>query len=58
MSPTTMNFQFFFSTAMTLKITVGQVHQNLISSLFCPNYISLIGKNPTIGSQDIVQTRK
>ena len=30
-----------------------------MSSLLCPNYISLkFGKNPTIGSQGIVQRRK
>ena len=44
----TVNFQF--STAVTLKIK----SRSPKSSFICPKF----GKNPTTGSQDIMQTRK
>ena len=52
----TVNLQLFFCCDFE-KLDQGQ--QNLISSLLCPNYISIkFGKNPITSSQDIVQTRK
>ena len=50
---------WIFSFLLLWPWKLGQSHQNLISSLLCPNYRSWkFTKNPTNGSQDIVQTRK
>ena len=55
MCPLTVTFSV--STAVTLKIV--QEHQNFISSLLCPHYISTkFDNDQTTDSQDIVLTRK